>query len=180
MTRPVKHRRGARIVVLADDEVLLINDSDPGVADSGWWVTPGGGVDGDESTRTAAARELWEETGLELSPSDLGDPVLTRTVVHGYSDRILVQEEDFYRVRVPRFTPSAAGLTDTELQRMGEMRWFPLAALPSPVWPSDLAGVATTSGRLDARAEEESTVPVSQMVLRRFGVPQRDGGRSRF
>lgn len=160
----MKFRRGARVLVLADDEVLLVNDSDPGIPGSSWWVTPGGGLDhDDEPTSIAAARELHEEAGLEVAPDELAGPVATRVAVHGYSDRVLVQAEDFYVVRVERFDAVPAALTQGEQLRMQGLDWFPLAALPDPVWPADVATiVAQEPGEcLDLGVMDESTVPLT-------------------
>jgi len=160
--RPVKRRSGARIVVLAGDEVLLQSDTDPGVPGSRWWVTPGGGIDGDEDPRVAAARELREETGLEVAPAQLRGPVATRVATHGYSDRILVQEETFYQVRVARFEPHPAALTDGELLRLTAQRWFRVDSLPWPLWPERLRELVDWEGGepLDLGHVEESTVPL--------------------
>lgn len=38
---------------------------------SAGWMFPGGHVDSGESPSFAASRELWEETGLQIDPSDL-------------------------------------------------------------------------------------------------------------
>lgn len=59
-------RRAARVVLLDPDRrVLLLNASDPGNPAKGeWWEIPGGGQDPGESSDEAAARELYEETGI--------------------------------------------------------------------------------------------------------------------
>lgn len=160
--RPVKHRRGARIVVLAGDEVLLQADTDPGIPGSRWWVTPGGGIDGDEDPRLAAARELLEETGLEVAPEELRGPVAVRVATHGYSDRILVQQETFYQVRVARFEPDPAALTASEQRRLIAQRWFRVDALPGPLWPNRLPELVRWDGGdpIDLGHVEESTVPL--------------------
>uniref|UniRef100_UPI003F4944C4 NUDIX domain-containing protein n=1 Tax=Actinokineospora sp. CA-119265 TaxID=3239890 RepID=UPI003F4944C4 len=50
-------------------EVLLIQRRwDPY---AGRWALPGGGVDRSETSRQAAARELWEETGVDVAPDHL-------------------------------------------------------------------------------------------------------------
>ena len=93
--RPVHRRLAARVIVLADDQVLLMGDTDPGVPGSSFWQAPGGGVDPGEGIRSAAARELQEETGVVVSEELLGAPVAVRRLFRGYSDRILIQDETF-------------------------------------------------------------------------------------
>ena len=68
-------------VIARDGQVLMIRRStDPGY---GLWSLPGGFVDRGEVVESAAAREAWEETGLEVSVNGLlglfslpGDPVI--------------------------------------------------------------------------------------------------------
>lgn len=162
MTRPWGHRTGARVICTNNGEVLLLADSDPGVPGSGWWVTPGGGIDEGETARAAARRELHEETGLLVEEPSLIGPVAVRTVTHGYSDRVRVQREWFFRIEVERFEADPSGLTPDERQRLRGAAWWPLDDLPEHVWPAELADMARINEgtELDLGEVEESTVPV--------------------
>lgn len=163
--RRLKRRAAARVVLVADGRVLLVHDRDPGVPGSGWWVVPGGGVDPGEGLAEAATRELAEETGLRLGADALGEPVARRTVVHGYSDRVLVQHETFFLVEVALFDAEPTALTAAETGRVGELAWFFWDALPRPVWPERLPELERRTAPVDWGVVDESTVPVRFAVV---------------
>src|SRR4051794_39218317 len=95
--RPVRRRRTARVLLVDEsDRILLFRDSDPGLPGRHWWITPGGGVEGAESDLHGAVRELHEETGLVADPGALVGPLARRTVRHGYTDVVVVQDEVFF------------------------------------------------------------------------------------
>lgn len=168
--RPRRARRAMRVLVVDDaDRILLFRDSDLGLAPvPHWWITPGGGVDPGESDAAAAVRELHEETGLVVTGADLIGPLAARTVVHGYSDVITIQDELFWAVRVPAFAISTEGHTPEERLTMTEHGWFTradLAALPEQVWPGEIRELwelvtAPPAEPVDLGTVEESTVPV--------------------
>jgi 8-oxo-dGTP pyrophosphatase MutT (NUDIX family) len=172
--RPRYERRAVRVLVLDEaDRMLLFQDSDLGLDPvTHWWMTPGGGVDPGESDLDAGVRELWEETGLVVSGADLVGPLLTRTVVHGYSDKVVDQVEVFYVVRVPAFEVDTAAHTEEEQLTVADIRWWTLADLSTTtddVWPRDVLAVLDLAshperwrdGPVQAPAVEESSVPAS-------------------
>ncbi|MFE6686846.1 NUDIX hydrolase [Streptomyces sp. NPDC057743] len=135
---------GVGVIVLdADGRVLL------GRHRAGTWELPGGKVDPGEGVRSAAARELREETGLHAEPDD----VRVFTMLH----------DDFHGLRritmaalVTRYegTPYAA-----EPELVSAWEWHSPTALPGPlftpsaqvlaVWRPELAIDAPAAHRLD-------------------------------
>ncbi len=169
--RPVSHRHTARVVLSdPDGRVLLFENSDPFAPGAPtFWVTPGGGVDSGESLVAAVIREVREETGFAITDSDLRGPVAERTVVHGYSDQIVVQAETFYVATAPGADVSADGWTEDEFQTVIGHRWWTvdeLRATEKAVWPGglgDLVAVAHSPDRwpVALSVAEESTIPTN-------------------
>ena len=62
-------------VVLGDRDgrLLLLRRAADDEHNPGLWEFPGGGIDAGESPRQAAARELREEVGLDVTADDLAD-----------------------------------------------------------------------------------------------------------
>jgi 8-oxo-dGTP pyrophosphatase MutT (NUDIX family) len=136
-------RRAARILLIdAAGRVLMFRGTDPGRPGSRYWFTPGGGLDPDESLVEGAIRELREETGLEVTPAELGEPVWREDVVYPYDNRWYRQEQDFFLVRVQSWEVTMAGLDAEERRSIDRFRWWPLADLEAPIdkiYPPDLA-----------------------------------------
>ena len=74
-----RKRPAARVVLLnRSNEIFLVNAEDPlDPFKPSWWEIPGGGIDLGEDSGVAAARELWEETGIE---AEMGPVVWTQQV----------------------------------------------------------------------------------------------------
>ncbi len=175
--RPHHTRRAVRVLLLdEDDRVLLIEDSDLGLDPvAHWWNTPGGGVDPGETDAEAVVRELHEETGLRVTEADLDGPLLERRVLHGWSDKVVDQDETFWAVRVPAFEVDTSGHTEEERMTVVGLTWWDLDALEATgdlVWPVDLRALVALAADRDRWRDapvaggrvEESTVPVDPHV----------------
>ncbi len=140
--RPRTTRATVRVLLTNPaGETLLFEDSDPGLDDARWWVTPGGGIDPGESEVEAAIREVQEETGHRLQETDLLGPIARRHVVHGYSDRVIEQDEGFYLARVPDFAVDTSAHTPDERLTFKQFRWWSQEELRTTddwVWPHEL------------------------------------------
>ncbi|MYA49162.1 MAG: NUDIX domain-containing protein [Chloroflexi bacterium] len=58
--------RAGAIIVDGDSMLLVQHQDDDSFGGEPWWVTPGGGVEGEESLTECARRETLEETGLSV------------------------------------------------------------------------------------------------------------------
>lgn len=150
------HRSAARSVVYnSRGEILLIlghDIDDPGYR---WWFTPGGGLEGNESPREGAVRELAEETGLQVEVERLVGPVLDRRSTFRFVRRTRKQDELFFLLSVTRDEEAEIerGIgrkwTDLERKLLDEVRWWDLADLAREenagnlVFPVGLATRAT-------------------------------------
>lgn len=149
-------RSAARVVLVADERVLLQQGFDPGrPADGAWWLTPGGGLNDGEAIEDAAVREVHEETGFRLDPAQLGPVIATRVCFFDFEHRRYRQSESFFAVRVEQFTPQHHGWDEVEQRALLDHRWWSLDELRTTheaVYPSELADLveAILDGDLDA------------------------------
>ncbi|GAB3468814.1 NUDIX domain-containing protein [Kineococcus endophyticus] len=139
----VRTRSASRVVVLDDaGRVLLLRGSDPTRPGTDWWFTVGGGREPGEDPRTAAARELREETGLDVDPAELDGPVWSRTAHFPFLGAQCRQTEEFFVHRVAEgFEVDRTGWTDLERASVSESRWWvpaELAGSGAVFYPVDL------------------------------------------
>ena len=106
----------ADVVVLRAGRVLLIRRRNPPEG----WALPGGFVDYGESAEAAAARELKEETGLE---------VLTLRLLGVYSAP--GRDPRFHTLTVIYLAEATGELIAGD--DAAEVRWFALTALPDQI-----------------------------------------------
>lgn len=130
-------RRSARVLLVdSGDRLLLMRSGD-------LWFTPGGGIEAGEDTRQAAARELWEETGLRVPPDRLGPLVAESS---GYADLGWARgmfSDSYYFLRAPAgFVVDVSGFQEVEATAIDGHRWWSvaeIAASEKAVVPWDLA-----------------------------------------
>ena len=121
---------GASVVIVADGAILLVQRGhEPQV---GRWSVPGGRVEPGETLRQAAAREAYEETGLEVR---IGAELWDLTITDG---DVTYEVHDF-----------AATVTGGSLRAGGDaadVRWIPLDELDLLSLTEDLLGYLTRGG----------------------------------
>jgi 8-oxo-dGTP pyrophosphatase MutT (NUDIX family) len=132
-------RQAARVVLLdRTDRVLLLEASDPARPTKGaWWELPGGGIEGNEPTAAAAARELYEETGIV--DIEMGPCVWRHHATFQFAGYHFDQYEHVHVARSDGGEYRPAGLEALEVMAFKGARWWPL---------DDLAAHAAAGGRI--------------------------------
>lgn len=148
--QPGDNRHTARIILCKpNQQIFLLNTHfDPEVGLGPRWITPGGGIDPGESVQQAALRELYEETGLELNPEQLGEIVWQSEGRWDWGDGLNhhTYVDSFYLVDLELiglsdFILDDSGWTTDEHRDVIEHRWWDLAELRASgesVGPPDL------------------------------------------
>lgn len=121
----VIERQAARaVLVTTDHEVLLFRIRSPEGGEF-FWITPGGGLDRDETVEQGLRRELREELGLEGFV--IGPLVWRRQHTFSWGDKRFCQSEEYYVVHVDRFEPCVSDAA--EMQVIDGFRWWALSEL---------------------------------------------------
>ncbi|XVV11538.1 NUDIX hydrolase [Actinoplanes sp. CA-131856] len=121
----VINRRAGRVLLVDQaGRTLLLHGGDPARPGHRWWFTPGGGLLDGESPAEGAARELFEETGLRVSPNDLGSSYWRQVAEFSYSGRDYQQDQEFFLLRVTEIQIDMAGMDADEQETITEHRWW--------------------------------------------------------
>lgn len=145
-----RSRRAGRVLLVdAAGRLLLFRGSDPRHPDVQYWFTPGGGLDDGETTAQAAARELFEETGLAVPPAELGPVVHAEVAEFSFDGVAYRQEQDFYLVRVPEWRVDTSGFDEVEQRWVHGHHWWSVPELRETaevLYPADLVAVLDGAG----------------------------------
>jgi len=113
---------GVGVIILRDGLVLL--GQRIGSHGAGTWALPGGHLEFGETVEQCAAREVLEETGLELREFEAAP----------YTNDVFASEQKHY---VTLFIVSASQQGEPAILEPGKClgwRWFRWSALPSPLF----------------------------------------------
>ena len=174
-----KDRRAARVLLIDEaGRALLFHGGDPARPGPSWWVTPGGGLEAEESHAEGAARELFEETGLRVEPAELGEPIFEEVTEFSFGGQAYRQAQQFFLFRVREWQVDTAGFDTEEQLSIDEHRWWSAAEMDATdelIYPQGLAGLLRKwdSGSASSVDPSCSVPPVGPSR----GVPPVDSSR---
>lgn len=121
--------------------MLMLQGFDPADPGRRYWFTVGGGLEPGESVAEAAVRELFEETGLRLSLSEIGAPVWDDVTEFPFDGRRYRQEQAWFLVRVDALEVDRSGFDEVEQATVSDVAWWSSAEFATssePYYPPDL------------------------------------------
>lgn len=124
MTERFKYIGSSYLILIKDNEVLLLKRANTGFMD-GYYGFPSGHLDGGETAREGGAREVREEIGLNIDPSDF-------KVVHIMHRKGENDERIDFFMTTEKYTGE---IKNCEPEKCEELKWFPLDGLPENIIP---------------------------------------------
>jgi 8-oxo-dGTP pyrophosphatase MutT (NUDIX family) len=122
--RPLLMVGTATLIVDTNNRLLMMKRSD-----NGSWGLPGGGVELGEELKTAAARKLGEETGLEADQLDLFGIFSGREFFYRYPNG-----DEVYRIMIVYLAQAWHGEVSLNDEHTG-CDWFAAADIPADLNP---------------------------------------------
>ena len=121
-------RSAVRALLLTPQNELLLQRIVEPANKRVFWITPGGGREGDEAPETCLKREVFEETGYTVDA--VGPAIWTRAHTFTWDGTTVRQREQLHVVPVPRFEPHTRFMPDDiERVTITLMRWWTLDAI---------------------------------------------------
>lgn len=112
---------------------MALDDAKHGGVYPGCWKIPGGGIEEDESLTAGVAREVKEETGLDISNLPL---VLIEDSMTGESEKTLKETGErvlakmqFYTYKVVLDKPASEIMIELDQREFAEYKWFDIEEL---------------------------------------------------
>lgn len=142
------------LLVDPDQRLLLVHERlEDG---STHWLTPGGGVEGTEDPRAAAAREAAEEVGIDVVLAPDAEAVLVTRRLWSWAGIDYDQIDHFYLAHVASgAVVCPRGLTPVEQQTLLGFAWWSSTELHDTaevLLPQNLGDVLDRVTGLDSRA----------------------------
>ncbi|MGH9169327.1 MAG: NUDIX hydrolase [Acidimicrobiales bacterium] len=147
-----RQRTAGRVIVRdRSHRLLMLCGTDPHQPGRSYWITAGGGLGEGETFEQAAARELFEETGIVAV--ELGAVVHSEQVEFSFESVSYQQSQHFFAVEVPFEGPDvdlrSDGWEDYERRSIKAIRWWEpeqLASTGDEIYPPTVAEIAASVG----------------------------------
>jgi 8-oxo-dGTP pyrophosphatase MutT (NUDIX family) len=130
-----QQRTAVRLIVVAENAILLLRYNRDRAAGGPFWVPPGGAVEAGETFDQAASRELCEETGLSAK---IGSRLWDLHVEFKVEDVLVDQTETYFLVEL---AAKKTNLRNTTSEPIAAHRWwaFPeLLSIDEVIYPEGL------------------------------------------
>jgi len=149
---PQPYQRVAAYAVVTSPRGVLVTELSDRTNAPGQWGLPGGGIDPGEDPLDAVVRECWEESGQQVTVSELALVQTSHWVGRAPGGRV----EDFHAVRIV-YRATCPAPTEPVVHDVGgttaDARWVQpaeLAALPlTPGWRAVLVSLSLLPGHAD-------------------------------